>query len=94
MKKFSLIMIIAILVLLITPVALAQSTTRYLAIPSSSFTPRTSEGSLDGNGGYDGNQSGTARLFNESFLMFAPVNLPHSATVTSMRCGGRAAISQ
>ena len=85
MKKFSLIMIIAILVLLIAPVTLAQSTTRYLSIPSSGFTPRASEGTVGNDAGYDGNQSGTARFFNGSFAMFAPVNLPDDATVNSMR---------
>ena len=93
MKKFSLIMIIAILVLLIAPVTLAQSTTCYLSIPSSGFTPRASEGTVGSDAGYDGNQSGTARFFNGSFAMFAPVNLPDGATVNSMRCGGQVSTS-
>jgi hypothetical protein len=80
--------LIAICVLLTASVAFAQSTTGFLSIPSSSFTPQTSEGT--GNAGYDGNVTGTARLFEGSFLMFAPVNLPHHATVTSLKCGGRA----
>jgi hypothetical protein len=82
MKRHSLV--ISILFLLIASVALAQSPTHFLSIPSSGFTPQTSED------GYSGNQSGTARFFQAGLLMFAPVNLPHGATVTSMRCGGRA----
>jgi len=70
-------------------VALAQSSTRYLSIPSSGFTPRFSEGA-GGDAGYSGNASGTARFFEGSVLMFAPVNLPDGATVTSLRCGGAA----
>ena len=89
MKKFSLITIVAILILLTAPVAFAQSTTRYLSIPSSGFTPRASEGSVGSDAGYDGNQSGTARFFNGSFELFAPVNLPDGVTVNSMRCGGQ-----
>ena len=84
-KKRSLL--ISILFLLVASVALSQ-TTSFLSIPSSGFTPLNSEGT--GNAGYSGNQTGTARLFAGSFLMLAPVNLPHGATVTSMRCGGRA----
>jgi len=85
MKRHSLV--ISILFLLIASVALAQSPTRFLSIPSSGFTPQTSEE------GYSGNQTGTARFFGTGFWMFAPVNLPHGATVTSMRCGGQAPFS-
>jgi hypothetical protein len=82
MKRHTLV--ISILFLLIASVALAQLPTRFLSIPSSGFTPQTSEA------GYGGNLTGTARFFEEGFLMFAPVNLSHGATITSMRCGGRA----
>ena len=82
-------MVISILFLFIASVALAQSPSRFLSIPSSGFTPQDSEG-FGGNAGYDGNKTGTARSFDGSFRMFAPVNLPHGATVTSMCCGGRA----
>ena len=97
MKKHGLI--ISTLFLLTASVAHAQltstplaPTTRFLSIPSSGFTPRSSEGfSASSLGvGYNGNRTGTARMFEESFLMFAPVNLPHDARVTSMHCGGRA----
>jgi len=80
--------LMAMWLLLTASVAFAQSTPGFLSIPSSSFTPQTSEGT--GNAGYDGNLTGTARFFEGSFLMFAPVNLPHRATVTSLTCGGRA----
>lgn len=69
--------------------ALAQD--RYLAIPSSGFTPQTSEGT--GNAGYQGNTTGTARQFFGSVRMFAPANLPNGATITSLYCGGVAPTS-
>jgi hypothetical protein len=56
--------------------------TQYLSIPSSAFTPK------DSGDGWTGNTSGTARNFVQSFL-FAPVQLPHGATVTGLRCGGQ-----
>ena len=65
--------------------AFAQETS-FLTIPSSGFTSRT----VTENLGYEGNTSGTARLFDNSILMFAPVYLPHGATVTGLRCGGMA----
>ena len=60
--------------------ALAQS--EFLSIPSSGFTPQSSDR------GHNGNVTGTARFFEKSMIMFAPVNLPHRATVTSLLCGG------
>lgn len=69
--------------------AIAQETS-FLSIPSSGFTPR----SVTENHGYDGNNSGTARFFDKSFWMFAPVALPHGATVTALRCGGTAPSNQ
>ena len=77
----------ALLMLAASGVVLAQSTTGFLSIPASGFTPRNSE--WGGNSGYDGNETGTARLFAGSQAMFAPVNLPHGASVTSLRCGGQ-----
>jgi hypothetical protein len=56
----------------------------FVSVPASAFTGRLDSGVE----GYDGNESGTARFFQVK--MFAPVNLPHGATVTSFRCGGRA----
>ena len=79
----TLTLVVAILALH-TSLAFAQ--TSYLSVPSSGFTPRAVTGSL----GYDGNQSGTARLFDSNFWMFAPVALPHGAKVTALRCGGKA----
>lgn len=72
------------LLFLATGNALAQN--RYLAVPASGFTPQTSEGT--GDAGYDGNTTGTARKFFGSVRMFAPVNLPNDATITSLYCGG------
>ncbi len=92
MKKHNLV--ISILFLVIASSALAQSQPQYLSIPSSGFTPQDSEGIIGGNAGYDGNDTGTARLFDGSLRLFAPVSLPHGATVTSMRCGGRAPNSE
>jgi hypothetical protein len=86
MKRPSLIL--SMLLLLNASAAFAQST-RFLSVPSSAFTPRTSEGAT-GNAGYGGNETGTARSFAGSSVLFAPVSLPHGATVTSMKCGGRA----
>lgn len=78
-------LIIAIIAMHSASMAFAQ-TKSFLSIPSSGFTPQnTTE-----NDGYVGNQSGTARMFDNNFLMFAPVALPHGATVTSLRCGGKA----
>jgi hypothetical protein len=77
-------LIITVLSLLISSLAVAQSPTRFLSIPSSSFTPVTA------GRGYDGNISGTARFFRKSYTMFAPLDMPNGATITSMRCGGRA----
>jgi hypothetical protein len=59
-------------------------TTGFVSVPASAFTGRQD----DGVGGYDGNETGTARFFQVK--MFAPVHLPHGATVTSFRGGGRA----
>ncbi len=86
MKKYSLI--ISILFLLSATAAHAQSLTRYLSIPSSGFTPQSSEGFFIDDGSYNGNTTGTARFFGGSFNMFAPVNLPHGMKVTSLHCGG------
>ncbi len=69
--------------------ALAQN--RYVTIPSSGFTPQTSEGT--GDAGYLGNATGTARQFYGSVRMFAPANLPHGATINSLYCGGVAPTS-
>lgn len=70
--------------------AVGQQTASFLSIPASAFTPRQ----VLGDSGYDGNESGTARLFGNNFVMFAPVHLPHRASVTSLSCGGRAPSSQ
>jgi hypothetical protein len=78
MKKYSLFTII--ILMLIASVTNADS----ISIPASAFSGRTDGGNL----GYLGNESGTARFFNVK--MFAAVNLPDRATVTSFRCGGRA----
>jgi hypothetical protein len=59
-----------------------SSTTQYLSIPSSAFTPK------DSGDGWTGNTTGTARYFGQSYL-FAPVQLPHGATVTELSCGGQ-----
>jgi hypothetical protein len=77
--------LVAILVLLTSLDALAQPQTMFLSIPSSGFTPQ--EG-VSGGASYLGNRSGTARSFSSNLLMFAPVNLPHGASVISLRCGG------
>ena len=63
----------------------------FVSIPASAFTPRQVKNNL---GGYDGNVTGTARMFTEnSFSMFAPVSLPHGASVTSLSCGGQDSFS-
>ncbi len=72
-------LLVAISVVLTSFSALAHA--EFLSIPSSGFTPQSSDR------GYSGNNSGTARYFEKSFFMFAPVNLPHRATVTSLLCG-------
>jgi hypothetical protein len=69
----------------IVPDPSAPPTTRYLSIPSSAFTPQNSAD------GYTGNDTGTNRTFpdtREVQRMFAPVHLPHEATVQSLWCGG------
>ena len=68
-----------------TSLASAQ-TTSFLSIPSSGFTPDAATGDF----GYTGNDTGTARFFDNAFYMFAPVALPHGAKVTALRCGGKA----
>jgi hypothetical protein len=79
----------AILIALTSSDAFAQSLSpHYLSIPSSGFTPQDA-GKTNVIESYDGNTSGTLRMFAKSYYMFAPVNLPHGATVTSMRCGGQ-----
>ena len=80
----TLTLVVAILVAQMS-LAFAQETS-FLSIPSSGFTPRSAIGS----NGYEGDTSGTARLFDHNFWMFAPVALPHRATVTALRCGGMA----
>lgn len=81
-------LLITVLSLLFASIAVAQSPTQFLSIPSSSFTPRASAAHISPS--YDGNESGTSRLFGRSFTMFAPLDVPNGATITSMRCGGRA----
>ena len=90
MKKYN---IITLIVILITPMllmfnvsmALAQSTKSFLSIPASAFTGQDGGHAVYG---YEGNITGTSRSFN--VRVFAPVNLPHGAYVTSLQCGGRA----
>ena len=77
--------------LLFFAVSSAYAQNRYLTIPSSGFTPQTSEGT--GDAGYQGNTTGTARQFFGSVRMFAPANLPHGATINSLYCGGVAPTS-
>lgn len=89
-------LIVIILGLFGPSVAIAQSTTGYIAIPASGFTPRNSttvEGPLRGTVetlGHTGNATGTARFFGDNSVMFAPVNLPHGSTVVSLACAGKA----
>jgi hypothetical protein len=78
--------LVAVLVVLTSSGAFAQQA-EFLSIPSSGFTPRDVGTGFDQ--GYNGNRSGTARFFDGSLRMFAPVNLPDDASVTSLRCGGR-----
>lgn len=80
----TLTLIISILTLH-TSLAFAQ-TTSFHSIPSSGFTPQV----VSESDGYGGNRTGTARSFDNGLWMFAPVTLPHGATVTAMRCGGKA----
>lgn len=80
-------LLVAIFVVLTSTSALAQSSTQYISIPSSGFEPQSSEG-VGGGHSYNGNVTGTARFFDKSIIMFAPLNLPHGATVTSLFCGG------
>jgi hypothetical protein len=89
--KFS----IAMQALLLSLEALAQSP-KFLAVPAASFTPRNSttvekplRGTLE-TLGYSGNASGTARFFGDNSAMFAPISLPHGATVLSLECAGAA----
>lgn len=77
--------------LLFFAVGSAYAQNRYLTIPSSGFTPQTSEGT--GDAGYQGNTTGTGRQFFGSVRMFAPATLPHGATINSLYCGGVAPTS-
>lgn len=77
------ILVLAAVLAVVSPTSFAQST-NFVSVSASAFT-----GQSDGPPtGYDGNISGTSRSFH--VLMFAPVNLPHGSTVTSLRCGGKA----
>jgi len=60
----------------------SPATQGHFSVPSSAFTPWV------GSRNYSGNQSGTARFFAYSQVMFAPVNLPGNSVVTSFSCGG------
>lgn len=60
--------------------------TRYLSIPSSAFTSQNT--STDFASSWSGNGTGTSRSFGFGGALFAPVTLPHGATVTQFRCGG------
>lgn len=68
----------------VAPDPTASPVVQYLSIPSSAFTSRETSAQ-----GWDGNATGTNREFDSSSFLFAPVNLPHEATVTQLRCGGR-----
>jgi hypothetical protein len=79
--------ITAILIVTVTGSKALSQSAGFLSLPASAFTPRQVKGNA---GGYDGNETGTARSFtNSTFSMLAPVHLPHGATVTSLSCGGR-----
>ena len=92
MKKYIVISVIS-LALMGTAAAGSKG---FVSIPAAAFTAKDSDtyysnGNAGGSAsknthGYIGNKSGTTRSFN-SFL-YAPVNLPHGATVTSFSCGG------
>lgn len=61
----------------------APVATLYRSIPASAFT------AWDSSAGWSGNTSGTNRHFtNATAYLFAPVELPHGATVTHLLCGG------
>jgi len=83
MKIISLI--IATVLVLIASMANAD-TRGFISIPASAFSGENS----DTPHGYQGNESGTTRHFN--VILFAPVNLPHRASVTSFKCGGSSAV--
>ena len=71
----------------------------FVSIPAAAFTAKDSDthysngnagaSSSKNTHGYIGNKSGTTRSFNG--FLYAPVNLPHGATVTSFSCGGSSA---
>ncbi len=77
---------LVMLLLIVPAIAAAQSEMSFVAIPSSAFTPMSDRS--DGNS-YDGNETGTGRIFSGSHTMFAPVYLPHGALVTRFKCGGK-----
>jgi hypothetical protein len=60
---------------------------RYLSLPSSAFTARSPDLA------WDGNESGTGRFFGNGTHLYAPVELPHGATVDHFRCAGQKALS-
>ena len=80
MRKKILSSLIAASFLLVAGVAQAQSTS-FISVPAAAFTDLRFHGP-----GYSGNLSGTTRTFKTE--MMAPVNLPHGATIVSLRCGG------
>ncbi len=88
-------LVIATVLSLIASASFAQPT-QFLAVPAAAFTPQnatTVENPLRGTVetlGYSGNFSGTARFFGDNGVMFAPVYLPHGATVIAMECAGAA----
>lgn len=88
--SLSVVLLTALSLCLMSIAAFAQTETSFLSIPSSGFTPQNVKDAV----GYDGNQTGTARRFQGNFRMYAPVNLPHGATVNHFRCGGRAASNE
>jgi len=67
----------------------ANAATRgFISIPASAFSGENSDNSRE-TFGYQGNKTGTTRHFN--VVLYAPVNLPHGASVTSFKCGGSSA---
>ena len=73
----------------------ANADTRgFISIPASAFSGENSDTGSDTTDGeetfgYQGNESGTTRHFN--VVLYAPVNLPHGASVTLFKCGGSSA---
>lgn len=76
------------LLFIFTTSTVFANTNGFVSLPASAFS-EVSSSTFGARGSYKGNGSGTSRSFVGG--LFAAINLPHGATVTSLSCGSKSA---